>query len=212
MKRERIAAIVEGHGEQHAVPALIKNWLTKHNLHDKYFTEDTAIRASGCGALKCPHDSGDDLGIEHYVPYARAAGAKRVLIVIDADRECIQREQTGSEALGLELKRRAEHIATDFRMSVVVGNRTAESWFLASLVELRAAGQVAAGFHLSASFDIEAAPGHKTRMARLVGEKYEESVHMKRLASKMRFEASSVARSRSLRKLVKELAYLTDCP
>lgn len=69
--RYRILAIVEGHGEVRAVPALLRRWF-QHRRFRNFETPSQAIRAPGAGALKCAHDAVEDLGIESFVEVALA--------------------------------------------------------------------------------------------------------------------------------------------
>ncbi len=204
----KIVAIVEGHGEQKAVPKLLWRWFKLNGLHE-FHTPDDAINAKGCSKLKATHEAGKALGVEHYVRLALPARPHGILIVLDADKECIQRARKRSEKLGPELLARARSVAPHVPVGVVVANRSYESWLLASIDEFRKEKVLRKGAGLPQDFDIEKAAGNKRRMSKLLGEPYEETVHMKKLSSCIGFSNAASRRSRSFRKLVKELRMLT---
>ncbi len=111
MKRHRIIPIVEGHGEQVAVPRLLSRWF-KFRRFTNFDTPDLAIRAPGASALKCPHDDAEALGIEYYVGLAARQAPAGILVVLDADDECIERTRSKArKGLGPELLERARRIA-----------------------------------------------------------------------------------------------------
>src|SRR4051794_1453893 len=104
--RKLLCAIVEGHGEQTAIPVLLRRWFKRVSAHD-WTTEDKAIRASGVGALKRLHSSDDETGVEYYLEIALAKGADAILVVLDADDECRERAAHCQPSLGPELLERA---------------------------------------------------------------------------------------------------------
>jgi len=67
-----ILAIVEGHGEQKAVPLLLRRWF-QHRRFRNFETRDLAIR------------------IEYYVEMAARERPDGILVVLDADDECQER-------------------------------------------------------------------------------------------------------------------------
>ena len=141
MKMRRIIPIVEGHGEERAVPHLIRRWLRRRQLHQSFVVPDLAINAKGCGRLKAAYDRVRHVGIEHYVKAALRNRADAILVVVDADGECANR--AAGNGLGPELLARARAAATQLPLAVVVANREYEAWFLASLTSHSRCGVVA---------------------------------------------------------------------
>ncbi|WPB77780.1 DUF4276 family protein [Archangium violaceum] len=209
--RYRILAIVEGHGEQRAVPALLRRWFQHRRFRD-FETRDLAIRAPGSGALKCPHDAEDELGIEYYVELAARERPDGILVMLDADDECLERAGTPSrQGLGPELLERARSVAPRIPIEVVVANREYEVWFLAALASLRRAARIPRGARLATPLsDIETLRDCKKRMTRLLGRPYEPTTDQPDFTGFLPFTSAMAHRSRSYRKLLKALEALTS--
>jgi hypothetical protein len=209
--RHRIIAIVEGHGEQTAVPELLRRWF-KHRRFRNFETPELAIRASGAGALKCPHDAEHELGIEYYVEMAARAQPDGILVMLDADDECIERAKQSSRAkLGPELLERARKVARHIPIEVVVANREYEAWFLAGLSNLRRAGKVPrTGRFRVPPGGIEGIRNCKKPLAELLGRPYEETTDQRDFTQALPFTPAMAGRSRSYRKLLKALDELTQ--
>ncbi|HLM47251.1 MAG TPA: DUF4276 family protein, partial [Myxococcaceae bacterium] len=169
----RILAIVEGHGEQTAVPVLLRRWFQHRGFRD-FETPDLAIRAPGSGALKCPHVADDELGIEYYVEMAARERPDGILVMLDADDECLKPRTPTYRGLGPELLKRAQAVARHIPIEVVVANREYEVWFLASLASLRRAALIPRGGRLPTPLsEIETIRDCKKRMTQLLGRPYE---------------------------------------
>jgi hypothetical protein len=206
--RFRILAIVEGHGEERAVPVLLRRWF-RHRRYDNFETRDLAIRASGAGALKCPHDEEEDLGIEAYVAIAAAERPDGILVMLDADDECIERAKTRERGLGPELRDRARAVARDIPVEVVVADREYEAWFLAALPALRRAGKVPRGARLPALTRVESIRGCKEALRPLLGRPYEAPIDQPDFTGALPFTPGMAARSRSYGRLMRALDALT---
>lgn len=203
---KRLVAIVEGHGEARAVPRLTYQWLCLNNLAGEFFVLEPAINAKTCTRLKAPHDPHNHLGIEHYVQGALRARPAGILVILDADKECLHRPR--DKGLGPELLARARVAAGSVPIGVVVANREFEAWFLADLPALRKAGVVPEGSP-EVYPEPEILPGCKSAMGRLLGETYEETVHQAKLAGALSFSKRAQDLSPSYAKLVRELQRLT---
>ncbi|MCU0681493.1 MAG: DUF4276 family protein [Polyangiaceae bacterium] len=209
-RRRVILAIVEGHGEQSAVPVLLRRWF-RHRRFRNFETPDLAIRAPGSGALTCPHDDDDALGVEYYVALAAAERPDGILIMLDADDECIDRSRSARQGLGPELLARARAVAPHIPIEVVIANREYEAWFLAGLAALRRASKVPLGARLKASLaSVEEIRDCKKRMSDLLGRRYEETVDQHDFTATLPFSPSMGVRSRSYRKLLKALDALAN--
>jgi len=174
-----ILAIVEGHGEQKAVPLLLRRWF-QHRRFRNFETRDLAIRAPGAGALKCPYDAAQEHGIEYYVEMAARERPDGILVVLDADDECQERAKDRRRlGLGPELLQRARRIAPHVPIEVVVANREYEAWFLAALDTLRRVGSLPRKKRWEKSLsDIESIRDCKKPLAYLLGRPYEETNHV----------------------------------
>jgi hypothetical protein len=205
-----ILAIVEGHGEQKAVPLLLRRWF-QHRRFRNFETRDLAIRASGAGALKCPYDPIQGNGIEYYVEMAAREQPDGILVMLDADDECQERAKDRRRlGLGPELLQRARSIAPHVPIEVVVANREYEVWFLAALDTLRRTGSLPRGKRWEKSIsDIESIRDCKKPLTHLLGRPYEEATDQTDFTSVLPFTATIARRSRSYRKLMDALQALT---
>ncbi len=204
----RLVPIVEGHGEVRAVPILTYRWLSHHGLIGEFIVPDLAINAKGAGRLKAKHDPVAHRGIEHYVRQALRARPDAILAILDADDECLKR--SAQNKLGPELLARARAAAGDVPVGIVVANREFEAWFLADLASLRRSGKIPEGPEAEAAKDPEARAGCKAAMGRLLGERYEPTVHQPELARALSFSKEARALSPSYDKLARELERLTS--
>jgi hypothetical protein len=209
MPRYTIVPIVEGEGEFEAVPVLIDNWLRFREFYN--FKTSEPIRASGKGSLTVRHDKQSGLGVEQYIKYALIKNASVILILLDADKECPAKR-------GPELLARARAVvANGFPVGVVVAKPEFEAWFLAALglpafrrKRLIIENQVLTPKSLPLGFDVEGGSGCKGDIADWLGMKfYDPKVHQKDLTAHIPFTPAMLRRSRSFRKLLKELETLT---
>jgi hypothetical protein len=189
----RLIPVVEGMGEVRAVPALIYRWLGMNGLSGEVVVPG-AVNAKGCGNLKAQHSPAQQRGVEHYVGSALRGRPDAILVVLDADDECITRPPARKK-LGPELLDRARAVAGTVPVGVVVANREFEAWILADLYDVD---------------DAETRAGCKAAVGRLINESYEPAVHQVQLARRLAFSDAGRARSRSLDKLVRELARLVE--
>lgn len=207
MIKRKIVPIVEGFGEAEAVPILVRRWLA-HRRFDRWFdVPERAINAKGCGKLKAPHDPWRHLGIEHYVAAALRGGPDAILVILDADKECLHRPR--GQGLGPELLMRARRVAGDIPVSVVVANRTYEAWLLAGKAALARCPLILDSASLRDIDDPEARAGAKEVMGGYIGEVYSPPLHQPQLTEAMSFSQGSRARAPSLDKLLRELDRLT---
>lgn len=207
MNVRRIVPIVEGHGEERAVPCLIRRWLRHRRLDQFFDVPDFAINAKGCGKLRADYDRERHLGIEHYIRAALRGRPDAILVIIDADDECMHRGV--HNGLGPELLARAREVASHLPLAVVVANREYEAWFLASLTSIRAAGLLPTGTRIQGDLVPERPRDCKGLIARLMGCRYEETVHQLELTRGLTFSPRMKYRSPSYGKLLKDLERLT---
>ncbi len=203
----RLVPIVEGYGEERAVPKLMYRWLNAHGLAGEFSVPDLAINAKGCGRLKASHDPQNHRGIEHYIRQALRARPDAIIALLDADDECLKRAQ--GKKLGQELLERARTVAGRVPVAVVVANREFEAWFIADLPSLKSAGIIAADANLAGDMNPELRAGCKSAMGKLLGERYEPTVHQAELVRGLGFTNEARRISPSYDKLVRELDRLT---
>ncbi len=110
MTRYKIVPIVEGEGEVESVPILMNRWF-KFRRFENFGTPPRAVRAHR-GSLTCEFEPNARRGIEYYVLEAAAARPDGILVILDADDECIQRRgRAAAQQLGPELLQRARSAA-----------------------------------------------------------------------------------------------------
>lgn len=210
MAKYVIVPIVEGHGEVAAVRILLERWLRARRYHNVVVDVAGPIRASGKGALKVAHDSENELGVEYYLDIAlrRRPLPDAILVLLDADEDC-------PKVLAPELLARARTmVPADYPIGVVVAKREYEAWFLAAFASANfRRSLMAQGFQLERrslprGMDPEEVADCKGRIAGLIGLKksgYEPTVHQPALTEILPFTPGMIRRSRSFRKLLKEL-------
>ena len=111
-----IVPIVEGPGDEEAVPVLLRRVLYEHmgaSVDIKW-----PKKAKGRGALV--------KRLEDFLSHAQnTKGCKAILVLLDADKDC-------PKELGTELARRARAAGIRLPVTVVCAKREYENWFLAS--------------------------------------------------------------------------------
>lgn len=114
----RLLAVVEGEGDQAAVPGLLTRALHRLEHYDWFVAERDTMAVGGLGALR-----------HHFGRYAGALRKQRVdavLVLLDSDDGC-----PVAEARELAGRFRAERLP--FPVAVVLARREFEAWLLASL-------------------------------------------------------------------------------
>ncbi len=202
-----IVPIVEGHGEQSAVPVLLRSI-----CHDRYGRYDVMVaKPVRCKRGQLVRDGEPDR--HAMVKALRLATARlntgdngAVLVLLDADEDC-----------PAELARNLRQLATtildeSMPVGVVLPKIEFESWFLPSVVRWRGSF----GFRNNAEppTDPEGIRGAKERLSRLMvpGRKYSETVDQAKLSANMDLEAAE-RQCRSFRKFLTEVeSLLTELP
>jgi hypothetical protein len=202
--RVHLECVVEGLGEQMAVPALVHRWfqLKQTREYRRYtWTVDTIVTRS-CARIKNPHAPARRIGVECYVQTAVAKGAHGVLVVLDADDE-------PPIPLGQALHARARATAREVPVGVVVATREYEAWFLTDLWSLRRRGLFPMANRLPALMAPESPRDAKGVVRTLLGRAYEESSHQRTLTEQLSFNRGTRRRSPSFRRLAVELDRLS---
>lgn len=216
MKRYRIACIVEGHGEQHSLPLLVQRWLAWRGFRN-FEALEPAVRTKASGAFLAAHQPDRQIGIEYYVEVALRKQPHAILIIRDADDDCIQ-NPPGNPGLGPRLLGRAQAVSNGVPVGVVIANREFEAWILASLSRVRQAGLIpgarfqeshppdTVGFH---PVQPERYRDCKKPLTDTLTRSYSSSVDQKRLVQHICFTPAACRRSPSLGKFLRELDRLT---
>jgi Domain of unknown function (DUF4276) len=207
MAKYVIVPIVEGRGEVDAVPILLRGWLKFRKYRTVEVHSAGPVYAGGKGNIAAAHDPILGKGVEHYVRLAwlRQPRVDVILILLDADKDC-------PAALAAALFARAPTmIPPNFPIDVVVANTEYEAWFLAAFpsARFRRALEVQ-GFRLRQrslprGMDVEAIADCKARIETLVDVSYKPTKHQPALTQVLPFSRGMTRRSRSFRKLIKEL-------
>jgi hypothetical protein len=203
MRIRKIVPVVEGYGEERAVPYLVRRWLRHRGLHQFFEVPDLAVNAKGCGKLKAAYDKQRHIGIEYYIEAAVRNRPDAILVIVDADNECLERGR--GNGLGPALLARASAVASHIPLAVVVANREYEAWFLASLTSIRQARLFPAGTRIPGNLEPEAHSGCKRLIADLLSCPYEETTHQLQLTGALSFSAGVQRRSPSYGKLMRDL-------
>ena len=167
---------------------------------------DLAINAKGSGRLKADYDRMRHIGIEHYVSAALGYRPDAIVVVLDADDECLARGS--GNGLGPELLGRARAVANNTPLAVVVANREYEAWFLASLTSIRTEGLLPKHTRLPNPLAPERPRDCKGLIAQLLDCPYEETVHQLALTRGVTFSPRAKFRSPSYGKLLRDLERL----
>lgn len=209
MAKYRIVPIVEGHGEVAAAPVLLSRWLQFRRYRNVEVDVAGSVRAAGQGAIKVAHDGESELGVEYYIEIALRRRPDVILVLLEVDEDC-------PRELGSALLARARAmVPADYPIGVVVARREYEAWFLAAFAAGGFRQSLAErGFRLERQslprgMDVEEVADCKSRIAGLIGlKKYEETVYQPQLTAILPYAPGMTQRSRSFRKLLKELHQL----
>lgn len=120
----KIGAIVEGHGEEQAVPILLRRFAGERLDPPRMLEQPVMLRVS---KDKLKKRGEMERSIE--LVARRLGGRGAILVLMDADDDpvCV---------LGPELLQRARAARPDLPIAVVLANREFEAWFLAALTSL----------------------------------------------------------------------------
>jgi len=188
-----VACIVEGHSEVESLPILLERIFA-------WRCPDTAIHVAR-QPVRVARDGFINKQSEFH-RYVRLAAAKvgpgdGVLILLDADKDC-------PAELGAIIRQRAERIAPDRSIAVVLAKYEFEAWLIAGARSLARIDQLPADQPLP---EPESIQGAKDWLDRRMSTGYRSRIDQPRLAAALDLE--SVERlSRSFRKLTSECGRL----
>jgi hypothetical protein len=211
MSLRQIVCVVEGQGEQRAVPILVERILQRLRREKRVSVDRANTLCAKCGdRITQPYDEARQIGVEYFVKQAARQKPTGILVVVDAEERCMKREPN-DEKLGPHLLARAKHAADGIPVAVVVANRMFEAWILADFHSLRARGHLVPMAHLPRWKEPEEFGGCKGWMPQLLGQPYRESVDQARLSEHVSLPLRKHirARSKSFWKLFREVDKLT---
>ena len=124
MRERGIIAIVEGRGDERALPALIRRI-----LHERLFRYDI-----GTGKSQVAKGKENLVGkFEKFVEYAMDENPAAILVLVDADADC-------PVELVRDLARRAEALNAPVPIAIVCAKSEYETWFICSLSDSEGEG------------------------------------------------------------------------
>ena len=197
MTANRIATIVEGHGEVEAVPILLRR-IAERVAPGIALEVPRPIRVKRHQILKAEE-------MERAIALAagRAGPNGGILVLLDADDDCPAELASG-------LLHRARQSRSDRPIRVVLAKVEYESWFLASAASL--AGQRGIDEAASPPVDSEAIRDAKGWLSACMppGRRYRETLHQAALTA--RFDLDSARTAPSFDKMWRDLASLLGGP
>lgn len=198
MTAQTIFCIVEGDGECKAVPTLVNRILKRLRRERVVKADPSRTICTHDGArITEPYDRERKLGVEFFVERAAREKPAGILVVVDAEERCLARRDAGLPGLGIELKSRAQRIAGNIPLGVVVANRMFEAWVLSDFHSLRARGHLPAGARLEEWEEPESLSGCKGYIRDLLGRKYRETQDQPRLAEHISLPLKPAMRRRA---------------
>lgn len=184
----RLFVVVEGHGDDSAVPILLRRIIAEHSL-------DIALagrwREPRNRVIKPEH-------LSKVLQHARRK-ADAALVLIDADNDCALRLADDLRAIA------AEH-AKGFPVAVVLAVREFEAWFIAAADSLRGCRNLPDDLTVPAN--PEELASAKGWLSERMPRPYSETIDLPALAAQFDI-ALAEGGSRSFRKLVKEVRRLS---
>lgn len=193
-----IVAIVEGDGEENAVPQLIRNILWERLLRYD-ITVSRPIVAKGEGTFQ--------KRAERFLRYAIKAGCDGILVLMDADDNCPY-----DKARNISL--RASELGLNVPTVIVYAKSEYETWFISSLSdhtgdEIR--NRLGMDQLVNAPDNVEDIRGAKEWLTRHMpfGRRYRETADQEHLTPYIDFDLTH-GRSRSFRRLCHAVEQLVD--
>lgn len=194
----RIGCVVEGQGEEHAVPIIVRRIAGLLNP-SMVVQVPTVIRRPRGRLVKQPElEAAVDLAAR------RLGGRGAILVILDGDADCPA--QLGPKLLGW-----AQAARTDLPAAVVVAKREFEAWFIAAAESLR--GQQGLATDLRGPPDPENVRGAKEWLARHMPREqpYSPTAHQALLARQLDLDAAR-RRADSFDKCYREVVRLLTDP
>jgi hypothetical protein len=195
MNSSYICPIVEGHGEEEAVPHLIRRIYSEYG--EGVLPEiNKPIRVKPSSFIQ------DAEYFQKYVALASMKAASKngkVLILLDCDDEC-------PASIGPKLLADAMRVRTDVPIVVVLATREYESWFLAAADSLR--GYKGLSETMVAPENFEQIRGAKEWLSQRMSVKYSPINHQ--AAFTIKFDLEMARKSLSFDRLIRKLLTVSN--
>ncbi len=190
-----LACIVEGHGEEQALPVLLRRILETYRPHCA-LSRPALLRVGKGKLLK-----GNELERSIELMARRVTPRGAILILVDADDDCAAHR-------GPALLARARKARADMPMAVVLAVREFESWFIAGARSLRGLRGLSPSLEPPAT--VETIRGAKEWLTRnrVDGRSYQETLDQAALAAQLSLDEARGASS--FDKLVRDVLRLAD--
>jgi hypothetical protein len=179
-----IVPIVEGHGEEEALPTLLRRF-SAECAHEGFIKINPPIRIKAGSFLR------DDEYFRKYITLAAAKAVQGdrkglVFILLDCEDDC-------PAALGPRLLQNAKAVRADIEYLVVLAYREYESWFIAAAQSL--SGVAGLPMDMKAPPDIYAIRGAKEWLGRRMAQKYDPLIHQADFTKRIDFSQASQLKS-----------------
>jgi hypothetical protein len=210
MTQFKLQLIVEGHSEAECLGGLVIRYLHHRGIYDVI---PAVINTKGCGNLKAEYQEKEirRRGIEHFVNAALKNRADAILILLDADDECVERSRKNQPALGPWLMGRAIARSRGVPVKVAVANKEFEAWLvagwpdIASQITIRNSNRITQNDQIRAEKD----GGHDKKISDALGRKYSKTVDMRKMVKHLPFQGDVLKFAPSYKRflrVVEELA------
>lgn len=180
---------------------LVDAWLRFRRFSPHFVAEPQSQRAAK-GKMFAAHDPARLCGIEFYVERAAALRPAAILVLVDSDGSCPM-------SAGETLLARARTAAAHIPLAVILPHREFEAWFLADLPHLRHLRELRPGCGPTEGFAVEGIQDAKKRFGTYLPNGYGPMTNQRHFSGLLSFRRGLCRRSRSFRKLLKELELLT---
>lgn len=189
-----IIPLVEGPGDEGAVPVLLRRIIQAH------YPDSMGV------AIGHPMVAGGNTGLithyERFLEYKRAgtSGCGGVLVLLDADEDC-------PKDLACELAGRALACNLPYPLAVVVARCEYEAWLLASASEME--DRLPRADRVKVPADLEGVRNPKSLLTEMMGpgRAYKETIDQARLSAKLNLSLAE-ENCRSFRRLLSAMGFL----
>jgi hypothetical protein len=191
---KRLVVVVEGEGDEAAVPRLLSRTLDLAGEHGWFVDTKRTLKVGGLPAFRKHFD--------RYARLLRLQPADALLVLLDLEDGCPVRE---AQSLAADVRA----LSFPYPVAVVLAHREYEAWFLASLPSIASAVE---SLPDGAEYedDPEARRGCKERLTALMppGRAYKETLDQPAFTSVLDFDLAA-ERCRSFQRLVHAVDQLT---
>ena len=188
MTQFKLQLIVEGHSEADCLSGLVFRYLQQQGFYDVILPP--VINTKGCSKLKAKYHKGIHRGIEYFVNLSFKRRPDAILILLDADDECLERRRNNKPALAPWLLKRALYYSRGVPIRVAVANRQFEAWLVAGWPNI-ARQTVLPHPNRITQHDQENAEnsaGHAKKIGNALGRKYSKTSDTRKMVKHLPFE------------------------